>query len=205
MKKKELEIKLQTLERRTSPEVKFEQYSTPPDIAADLLFFAYSSGDIASKKVLDAGCGNGIFAIGAKLLGAAEVVGLDLDGSAVALARKNASRAGVNISFLVGDIRYFTGGFDTVLQNPPFGSQKRHADIPFLETGLRIAPVVYSFHNAATLLFLKRKVQALGGVITDVLSYSFPIPHTFEFHRKDVKRFEVVALRIARSGQSVKS
>ena len=86
MKKKELEIVLQKLPPNPAPIIKLEQYPTPANIAADIIFHAYIEDDIADRTVLDLGCGTGIFAIGAKLLSASEVLGMDIDGTSLAIA-----------------------------------------------------------------------------------------------------------------------
>ncbi|MFA7342169.1 MAG: 50S ribosomal protein L11 methyltransferase, partial [Candidatus Methanomethylophilaceae archaeon] len=78
MKKRELEMRLQRLLPMPAPDPALEQYATPASIAADVLFQAYGNGDIADRKVVDLGCGNGIFAIGAWLLGAEKVLALDV-------------------------------------------------------------------------------------------------------------------------------
>lgn len=55
--------------------------------------------------VIDYGCGSGILAIAAALLGAADVYGVDREPQAVAASRSNADRNGVTIKFgLVGEI-----------------------------------------------------------------------------------------------------
>lgn len=199
MKKRELEIRLERVQRHPHPTAYLEQYTTPATIAADLLYVAHGKGDIAGRKVLDAGCGTGILGIGAALLGASEVIGIDTDQDALAVAMDNARRAGVELSLLTMDIREFPEDVDTVVQNPPFGAQRRHADAPFLETALRVGTVVYTIHNATTEPWLRTQVQALGGTVTDVLRYAFPIPHTFDFHRKDVEEIPVIALRVTRA------
>ena len=79
MKKKDLEIRLQNLAPFKEPKVELEQYPTHSSIATDILFEAYANGDIAGKDVVDLGCGTGIFAIGASLLGASSVTAYDLD------------------------------------------------------------------------------------------------------------------------------
>lgn len=199
MKKRELEIRLERVLPHPDPKAGLEQYATPAPIAADLLYFAHGKGDIAGRKVLDAGCGTGILGIGAALLGAAEVIGVDTDQEALAVAMENAWRAGVELSLLTMEVGEFPERVDTVVQNPPFGAQRRHADRPFLETAMRLGQVVYTIHNAETEPWVRAKVGELGGTVTDVLRYAFPIPHTFAFHRDEVREVPVVALRVARA------
>jgi len=54
------------------------------------------------EAVLDYGCGSGILAIAALKLGARQAVGVDIDPDAVAVARANARRNGVEARFLDG-------------------------------------------------------------------------------------------------------
>jgi len=199
VKQKNLELLLAKVKPHPHPSPSLEQYQTPAGIAAEALYFAHGKGDIAGKKVLDAGCGTGILAIGAALLGAAEVVAVDMDEAALGVAMQNARALGVDIGLLTVDAKDFPEPCDTVLQNPPFGSQKKHADAPFLEHALTVAPVVYSFHNGETEDWIEARVRELGGAVTDRLRFHFPIPHTFEFHRKDVVDVPVTLFRIARS------
>lgn len=51
--------------------------------------------DLAGKTLLDYGCGSGVLAIAALKLGAAEVVGVDLDPQALEASQDNAERNGV--------------------------------------------------------------------------------------------------------------
>jgi putative methylase len=162
-----------------------------------MLFIAYSSGDIEGRKVVDLGCGGGILAIGAALLGAENVIGIDLDQAALEDARRNAASAGVDIELLKMDVSGADLKADTVIMNPPFGSQRRNADRPFLEAAVRIAPKVYSLHNARTIEFLERMVPAMGASIIFQKSYKFEIPHMFEFHDRKKKEIEVALLCIS--------
>lgn len=76
--------------------------------------------DLKGKHVLDCGCGTGILGIVAKKLGAAEVVGYDIDDWSVRNARHNAQLNGVSIDVLEGDKRvlsHVSGLFDVVLAN----------------------------------------------------------------------------------------
>lgn len=196
MKKRDLERLLQSLEPVSRPRADVEQYPTPPGIAAEVVHIALGRGDIAGRKVLDAGCGNGVLAIAAAASGAAEVVGIDVDPEAIEVARRNSRRSSVRVAWRVADVRTVEGPFDTALMNPPFGSQRRHADLPFLDRAMRVASVVYSFHNAKTEAFLERRIAALGGRITHRLAYSFPLQRAFRFHTADVRRILVILLRI---------
>jgi len=204
VKKQQLEILLEKVAPHPKPSASLEQYSTPAPIAADVLWFAYAQGDIAGKKVVDLGCGTGILGIGAKLLGAEEVISLDLDEAALAVAMKNAQTLNVDIGLLTVDVNDFPEAADTVVMNPPFGAQTPHADVPFLERALAVAPVVYTIHNADTEEFVRRKVAELGGETTHRKAYAFPIPHSMPFHTEEVREIPVVMLRIARRAAAAK-
>ncbi len=196
MKKVQLERTLQSLEALPSPRPDIEQYPTPAGIAADVAYIAQAKGDVTGSRVLDAGCGNGILAIAAKLLGAAEVVGVDIDPLAIQVAERNARRARVDVEWRHADVTSVAGPFDTVLMNPPFGSQTKHADLPFLDHAIAVARVVYSFHNGVTTEFVQRRIQAQGGRVTDRIPYEFPLRRSFSFHREEARRIAVVLFRI---------
>lgn len=51
--------------------------------------------DLTGKTVIDFGCGSGILAIAAIKLGAAKVVGIDIDPQAITASKENATRNGV--------------------------------------------------------------------------------------------------------------
>ncbi|WP_164127989.1 50S ribosomal protein L11 methyltransferase, partial [Stenotrophomonas maltophilia] len=51
--------------------------------------------ELAGRQVLDFGCGSGILAIAALLLGAERAVGTDIDPQALEASRDNASRNGI--------------------------------------------------------------------------------------------------------------
>lgn len=85
--------------------------------------------DIGGGSVLDYGCGSGVLAIAAKLLGAGRVVGVDYDAQALTATRTNADRNGVRVvvessdTFEHGDgrpqdgVRGAAPAFDIVLAN----------------------------------------------------------------------------------------
>jgi putative methylase len=196
MEKKHLEALLERVKQHPSPNAQFEQYTTPSTIAADALYLALGLGDIVDCKVVDLGCGTGIFAIGAKVLGAPEAVGVDIDSSVIEIARSNAEELDVDVRFEAMSVLKFEEECDTAIQNPPFGAQKKHADLPFITKALAISPVVYSFHLTKTEEFITKEADLLGARITHTMEYKFPIPHTFPFHKKRVKDFEVTLFRL---------
>lgn len=196
-KKKHLEMAIQKVPKHPNPKVDLEQYSTPATIAADLLWNAYSLGDIADKKVMDLGCGTGIFAIASKLLGAASAIGVDIDKDSIDLA---SSYCG-DVNFICSDICDLENGFDvdTIFQNPPFGSQKnakKGADLKFISKAIELSPkVLYSFHMASTEGFLISYFEKNDLEITHIFRYNFPIPKIYEFHTRESASVEVIVIR----------
>lgn len=196
-KKKHLEMAIQKVPKHPNPKVDLEQYSTPATIAADLLWNAYSLGDIADKKVMDLGCGTGIFAIASKLLGATSAIGVDIDKDSTDLA---SSYCG-DVDFICSDICDLENDFDvdTIFQNPPFGSQKnakKGADLKFISKAVELSPkVLYSFHMASTEEFLISYFEKNDLEITHIFRYNFPIPKIYEFHTMESANVEVIVIR----------
>nr|WP_278822849.1 METTL5 family protein [Methanobrevibacter smithii] len=196
-KKKHLEMAIQKVPKHPNPKVDLEQYSTPATIAADLLWNAYSLGDIADKKVMDLGCGTGIFAIASKLLGATSAIGVDIDKDSTDLA---SSYCG-DVDFICSDICDLENDFDvdTIFQNPPFGSQKnakKGADLKFISKAVELSPkVLYSFHMASTEEFLISYFEKNDLEITHIFRYNFPIPKIYEFHTRESANVEVIVIR----------
>jgi len=196
MKKVELERILQSLRPVIALDPKTEPYATPAGLAAEVVVFALGRSDIADRSVLDLGCGNGIFAIAAKLLGAATVMGIDTDPRAIETAQANALTTRVEVHWKAASVEAVHNAVDTVLMNPPFGAQSPHADRPFLQAALANARVVYTLLNAKAEPFVRTFVESRGGTVTDRAEYAFPIPRSFRFHREAVRRVGVVLYRI---------
>ncbi|MCG7844644.1 MAG: METTL5 family protein [Methanomassiliicoccales archaeon] len=200
MRRRELEMSLQSLERFKAPRPELEQYSTPAIIAAEMLFEALARGHVEGMKVLDLGCGTGLLGIGAALLGARAVVGVDKDSEALKQAEVNAAKAGVEIELRLADVSEVLERSDTVIMNPPFGAQRKGADRPFLVTAMKCAPVIYSLHLSQTEDFVQRFVQRSGFTATVLKRYKFGIPYMFEFHSKAKKEVDVTLFCILRTG-----
>ncbi|MGB4611237.1 MAG: METTL5 family protein [Methanothermobacter thermautotrophicus] len=165
-RKRHLEMLLERIPPHPHPDPGLEQYLTPAHVAAEVLWAARTMGDIEGKTVADLGCGTGILGIGAALLGAERVYCVDVDAAALEVAEGASEDLGLgNIQFIKADIRdqgdlvRVTGRVDTVIQNPPFGSQERAdrgADRVFMEAASAMGRVVYSFHMAGSEDFVRR-------------------------------------------------
>ncbi len=205
MKLKNLEMALQRLTGYSCPRAALEQYQTPAPLAARLLFHALMKGDIEGKKICDLGTGTGVLAIGASLLGADRVRGVDSDEKAIKVAKENAALLGADVEFIIADVRDATlpsrlGYSDTVIMNPPFGAQKVHADRPFIDLALMLAPVTYSIFNAGSVQFIET-YTAERAEIDEKIGGIFPIKRTFSFHTQDVQEIGVEILRLKRKRQ----
>ncbi len=132
------------------------------------------------------------------MMGASRVYGIDIDPDAVKTARENAEDLDLEAEFAVGEVSNVVAPFDTVVQNPPFGAQKKHADRAFIKKSLELAPRVYSLHNAGTETFVARMVESLGAECVPVKRFKFEIPYAFEFHRKAKETVSVVLLKFMR-------
>ncbi|MCS7113118.1 MAG: METTL5 family protein [Nitrososphaerota archaeon] len=185
---KKIEIDLSRLASYPKPKPSLEQYPTPVDLAVKVLRVAYLNGDIYGRVVLDLGCGTGILSIGAALLGAYYVIGVDIDRSALETASMNAETLDVSdtIDWVQADVASLNlkCKCDTVVQNPPFGVQRRGADRIFLFKALKTGRVVYSMHKSGTDEFIKSYVEKCGGRIEAIYVAEIEIPYLFSFHRK---------------------
>jgi len=182
---------------REDPDLSLEQYPVSPEVGAELLFMAsFEHRDITGRKVLDLGSGTGRLAIGAGLLGAKEIVGVDIDPTSISLARDNASKLKVNVDWIVGDVAMVQGKFDTVVMNPPYGTRKEHADIEFLEQSFRYAETVYSIHKSSTRTFLRGFIDRHGRNVDAIRNVEMLLPHLFDFHQKKWTSISVDLYRI---------
>jgi len=201
VRKRDLERALSEIEAHPLPNAYLEQYTTPSKVAAETLHLAaYVYDDIIDKTVMDLGCGTGRLALGAALLDAREVFGVDVDRAAVRVAQKNAEIMGVKekTHWIAADIDVVKGTFDTVLQNPPFGVQRRRADRRFITKSLELSSTIYSFHKGgeSNREFIKRFIEGHGGRVTNIFPLKMEIPRMFKFHTKRKRSIQVDLYRI---------
>jgi len=182
-----------------SPKLEYEQYDTPAEIAAALVWQANMQGDISDKSILDAGSGTGILGIAALLLGAKHVHFVEIDADAISIMRENLS----HFKFTEYTIHHmpiqdFIEQVDTVLENPPFGTKKKHADKAFLETAFRAGKVLYSIHKESTESFLRAIATDSGWKLTHRITRDFPLKKQFDFHTKAREKAKVLLCRFAK-------
>ena len=194
--KRQLEIQLAKLKILQTPKLGLEQYPVSPDVAAELLYMAGFEHRDLQGEIIDLGTGTGRLAIGAVIMGSMRVVGVDIDETAIALARENAVAAGVQVKWLVSDIDEVEGKYDTVIMNPPYGTRSPHLDVRFLERAFELAPVSYSFHKSSTRKFLKSFIAKRNRKVDGLRSMSLNIPHLFPFHHKKWENIQVDLYRI---------
>jgi ribosomal protein L11 methyltransferase len=74
--------------------------------------------DLDATSMLDYGCGSGVLAIAALLLGSEQVVAMDIDPQAVTATNDNAARNNIDEKLsVVGDASDLSGTFDVVVAN----------------------------------------------------------------------------------------
>jgi putative methylase len=192
MKHSELVQRLARLEPIRAPVARLEQLPTAPERAAELLESALARDDIVGRRVVDLGTGNGILAIAAGLLGAAEVEAVEIDPEAGEIARRNVVAMDVPVQILRMDVREYPGRADTVVMNPPFGAQTRHADRAFWETAFRVAErAVYAFSLADSRSFIARSAVARQLQIEETRAVDWDLERTFPHHARKRVRIPV--------------
>ena len=178
-----------------NPKPELEQYSTPVDIAIDIIKKINSRG-LLSGKVADLGCGTGRLAIGASILGG-EVTGFEIDETALDIATNYSEKNNLDIEWICSAVENITEEFDTVIMNPPFGSQRPGADRIFLEKALQISDQIWTIHMAETRSFIEKLVDERGGKIQMGYEFDFPIARSMPFHNKDVENQKAILYHIA--------
>jgi putative methylase len=198
MKQKDLEMFLTGLETFETPKLHLEQYQTPPRIISLILWRAFQLGDIEGKFIGDLCCGTGLFGIGAKLLGAKNVVAIEIDGDAIDIAKRNSKKSGIKIDFHNANILEVNYSFDTVFMNSPFGIQGPVKDQEFLQAALRMSEIVYSIHlyQEKNIEFLRNFVRKQEREVKEVIKAEFEIPKSYKFHKRKYHIINVAILRI---------
>ncbi|KAK0057911.1 methyltransferase-like protein 5 [Biomphalaria pfeifferi] len=211
MKRKELESYLQDVEVFDNPKVKLEQYPTTPHIAACMLHtMSATYDDLESKLVADLGVGCGVLSIGAVMLGAGYVLGIDIDEDALEICNTNIEEFGISsIDLVNSDVKtLFTSGhqssplykkFDTVIMNPPFGTKRNEGiDTEFLQAALNLSNnAIYSLHKTSTREHILKKAASWNVDATVIAELRFDLTNSFKFHKKKSVDIEVDFIRFS--------
>ncbi|XP_050734066.1 rRNA N6-adenosine-methyltransferase METTL5-like [Eriocheir sinensis] len=203
---KELESWLQELQDFDTPKVTLEQYQTPPHIAAHIAHTIQASfGDLEGKLVADLGCGCGMLTAAAAIMGAATVVGFDIDSDALEICKGNLEELEIASAELVqADVRALTSShprlikhFDTVLLNPPFGTKRNQgADLEFVQVALEVCRgPVYSLHKTSTRTHIIKTAARWGLNVQVLAQLHYDLPNTYKFHKKKSVDIEVDFIR----------
>jgi len=187
--KKRLAIKLSELESPTSLKLKFEQYLTPSEEAARILWMVRK--ELSEKLVADFGTGHGILGIGALLLGAKKVFFVEIDEDMIVFLEKNLKLFGFKKSsyeIFKGSVVDFKKKIDVVIMNPPFGTHHKGYDDLFIKNALRVSKKVYTLLSA-----LSRDWLVKSGYYYRILTeFDIRLPFSKVFHTKTVKTFRVI-------------
>ncbi|NJL44422.1 MAG: methyltransferase [Nitrosarchaeum sp.] len=193
-----------------------EQYTTPAEIAAAMLWHAYIRGRIENQSVADLGAGCGILGIGALLLGAREVHFIDTDSAACALIRQNLC----SLHLPVRDAEQEEGRFGqaqvhcspvlafrtpvtTVVQNPPFGTRSTGADVAFLAQACSVAQqAIYTLHKTTTLPYLRKTIAGFGWQVEEEQDLAYPLPAARDFHERKRHEIAVTWLTLVKDSKS---
>jgi len=205
MKLKELECHLQEVDEFEEPKILLEQYPTRPHIAACMIHtMASTFDDVEDRSILDLGCGSGVLTIGCVMLGAATVLGLDLDPDALDTCQQNLEAFDIdNVDLVNGNVTdadlILRQKFDVVVMNPPFGTKhNKGLDLLFLEKGIKLATrAVYSLHKTSTREHVLKKGEAWGTKPQVIAELRYDLPATYKHHKKASVDIEVDFIRFA--------
>lgn len=192
MRREELVRRIQAVPLPPAPAARLEQVGTPAEAAADLLTALDRYVGLRGRSVLDLGSGTGRLAIGAALLGADPVTGVETDATLGPIARAAAHAAGVSVDFRDSDVAVWDRVADVVVMNPPFGAQRRHADRPFWDRAFALAGrSVGAFALRASRTFIARLALDRHAHVVEVEPVPWNLPRTFPHHRADNVRLAV--------------
>jgi len=182
---------LLTIKTFTKPKAQLEQYTTPSDIAAQIV--TEWKEQIIGKTVLDLGAGTGMLGIAALLIGAKKVLFIEKDKEAVRILEENLEQVALRdkAEIITSNLNLTDIEADTTIMNPPFGTRKEHADREFLDYALSHSSFVISMHKTSTLDAIVKHIQGLKARVVMVSDLSYVLEHSMEHHTKEKQAIAV--------------
>ena len=196
--KKQLAIALSKLDVFSEADPSKEQYATDSEVAASILWDAFMQGDIENKVIADLGCGTGILGIGCLLLGAKKVYFVDVDSKVLEILKKNLEAVEFEGEYKILniDVSSFDEEVDVVVENPPFGVQREHADKVFLQKAFDIADIVYTLHKPESKDFIEAISGDNGFRVASYIEYEMPLKAAMKHHTRKIYRIKVGCWRL---------
>ena len=189
MRLRSLAIQLSKLQEISSPNLNLEQYQTEGEIAARWLFDIQSFDDLKPGcRVVDLGCGNGILGIGAVLMGAGSAILVDSDEKSCEVSTRNVESLGISdsvkiINSKIGEKDIEIREADIVVSNPPWGTQKKASDRPFLEEIISIGTIAHLMHSSQA-THIRNFFNEFGWSSEEYGDLDFALPATYGHHSR---------------------
>ena len=189
MRLRSLAIQLSKLQEISSPNLNLEQYQTEGEIAARWLFDIQSFDDLKPGcRVVDLGCGNGILGIGAVLMGAGSAILVDSDEKSCEVSTRNVESLGISdsvkiVNSKIGEKDIEIREADIVVSNPPWGTQKRASDRPFLEEIISIGTIAHLMHSSQA-THIRNFFNEFGWSSEEYGDLDFALPGTYGHHSR---------------------
>ncbi len=203
--KKWLEIVISGVPGFKAPKEGLEQYVTPADIAADLVWSAFMAGDVEGRVVHDLGCGTGRLALASSMLGSKYVVCSDVDEDALSVASEVLIKSSPTpYDLVLADLRNASPFRDSecvAIMNPPFGVKSRGADIDFLKTALTTCGTVYSIHKLSEGFYevIKDLMRDVNSSYEVLKTIKFPLRASLSKHKRKVVFVDSVIIKVTRN------
>lgn len=195
--KSRLAVALSKLKGFSVHNILSEQYSTDSESAAEVVWSAYMLNDIAGKIIADLGCGTGVLGVGCLLLSAKKVHFVDNDGNALKAAAGNLiGFSSDRYEMHQSDVGSINLKAEVVVQNPPFGTKREHADRDFLLKAFSVANIIYSVHKQTSTRFVERLGSDSGFKVTHIFPLRLQIRQLHSFHRRRIYRVQAACYRL---------
>ncbi len=178
------------------PNFFLEQYSTSLEIL-QAYFDAYPED--SSGTILDLGIGTGILSFLASLKGAKQIIGIDIDSTALHVAQENARLLQIhNLSLIHSSVEFFSFEkfaykINGIIMNPPFGTKRKFLDFVFLKRAMLTKGWILTLHKSNP--ESDKKLQQLCSEnnynVTVKKRLTYNLPNTHKTHRLQLYPVEV--------------